>query len=954
MSVEVRVLGPLELTDGSAVIAVPSRRQRQLLAVLVVHRGEVVSAGALAEALWPGGTAGDTRAVLQNNVSQLRRSLAAAVGDVAVVETVDRGYRLHRSVRTDVERFDRLVAAARDHLGRSKWSEAVASLVQASACWRGAPYDGLTDVEPVFVEAQRLDSVRLGALEERIGAELRLGRHRAVTSELEVLVRHHPLREELRMHLMRALYASGRQAEALRAYADLREHLAEELGLEPSPAARALEAEILAQTVPSSEPSARAAPPPGRPTTPVHLTSFVGREADRRSVVVAVSAGRLVTIVGPGGIGKTRLAVASMGELHGAEAPVFVDLSVVEGPEGVDDALATTMGVMADDRPRRSMVVDAIGSRALVLVLDNAEHLLDKVSELAADLLALCPSLRLLVTSREPLGINGEHVQVVGPLPADAARALFLDRARAVNATAALAPDAVAGLCGELDGMPLAIELAAARVRSMSPAEITEHLRRLGDLKAGTPRRAPARHRTMRAAIDGSYEALDRPTRLVFDRLSIFPGTFDRAAAAAVAAGAGIDGTDLDDELDRLVATSMLSAEVGERSTRYRMLVPLRSVGRQHLGDRIAAVADGHARYFGELVRERGGFDIDETEDRLDSVLVELDNLRAAVRHALATRQVTLALELTVPLAFLFLVYLVAEVGFWVADAADAADGVAGVDEDLRCDARGQAALAAALRLDAAVFHRHVALGGASWWTVYARCWLPASLEEWHASAVELVRLSRAMNLKAQVSSESMLMLTAALRGELPEPSQVMVEWADRRPVLGGTILRLHLIERALREGDRDAARRLVEEIAVLQTHWRQRGITYHQAHLLRAVLRFDIDRAAGLREIRQLLVEMRRLGRHVWVQCALARAAGMLDVVGRQAPALALATYTREPAYGAVLHDGDPGQEVFDRADSSLDWCAAAMARGRSLSFDEAVSLALDELDAALTSLEG
>ncbi len=429
----------------------------------------------------------------------------------------------------DAGRFERLVAEGQAAAGRDEAAAAANRFREALALWRGRALADVLDVEPLALESNRLEELRLVAVEGRLEADLAAGLHAQVTGELESLVAEHPLRERLWRLLVLALYRGERQADALAAYRRARAMLAAELGLEPGAELRDLERAVLRQEVP---------PAPAMPVhnLPTQLTSFVGREQELAELGKLIGEARLITLTGTGGAGKTRLATefaASVLERF-AQGAWLADLAGITDPDLVAAQVMEALGVRQDgDLPPVEALRFRLRSAELLLVLDNCEHLLDACAELAAALLASSPGLRVVATSREPLGIAGEVRYQVPPLavPPDEAEAdvaarapavrLFLDRVSAARGGVSRDPGpagAVAGICRKLDGLPLAIELAAARAATLSVEEIETHLADRFRFLAYRRPSGGQRHQALKAAIDWSYELLSAEERRAFSR----------------------------------------------------------------------------------------------------------------------------------------------------------------------------------------------------------------------------------------------------------------------------------------------------------------------------------------------------------------------------------------------------------------------------------------------------
>jgi predicted ATPase/DNA-binding SARP family transcriptional activator len=631
---ELRLLGPVAAVRDGDEVALGGPKQRAVLALLLLEAGRVVPAGRLVEAVWRGRPPPGAAKTLQSYVSRLR---AALEPDVVLMARAG-GYVIDAGpVVVDAGRFEGLVAAGRAALGQGEAAAAGERFTGALSLWRGRALADVCEVEPLALEAARLEELRLAAVEGRVEADIELGRHAEVTGELESLVAGHPLRERLWRLLVLALYRGERQADALAAYQRARVVLTGELGLEPGEELRALEQAVLRHKVP-------APPPPPRHNLPAPLTSFLGREQDLAALDRLLKRARLVTLIGTGGAGKTRLAL----EAGTGAVPLFsdgvwlADLSGVASPGLVAVQVMAALGVrQAGEMPVLEALRFRLRSADLLLVLDNCEHLLDAAAELAGALLRGSPGLRVLATSREPLGVPGEVVYPVLPLTLPAEQAgeqeiaaavavrLFLDRGSAARggATTGVAPVAVAGrICRKLDGLPLAIELAAARLSTLSAAEIEANL---ADRFAFLAYRRPAadpRHQALRAAMDWSYDLLPAQERRVLGELSVFAGSFALAQAAEVCA-AGDQAVALD-LVDRLAGKSLVTAEPGEDGTRYRLLETVR----QYAADRLAGTGDAEAKRRHALAF----LSLAERERQVAILLPEHDNFRAALQWALS------------------------------------------------------------------------------------------------------------------------------------------------------------------------------------------------------------------------------------------------------------------------------------------------------------------------------
>ncbi len=567
----ISVLGPVTLEGGDGDPVVPgSRRQRLLLALLVGRAPRPVTADALVEALWgDGALPAHPAAALQSQVFRLRRQLGTAGIDLV---TEGSGYRLAVTCDdVDADRFALLVARAGEPSAAP--AAALALLDEALGLWRGRAYEEVADHDAVRGEALRLEELRAEASEARAALLIGVGRAHEAARAMEALAADHPFRERPVALRMQALAATGRHGEALAALAAFRRELAEELGLEPSPELARLEGELVRHERPAV----------ARPGLPGN--SLVGREVELAAVTARLRAGRLVTLTGPGGVGKSRLA------LHAAvraapEHPdgVFLcELAEVVADEAVAPAVATALRIQrGGGATDTDGIVDVLATRRALVVLDNCEHVLDGARALVAAVLAGAAEVDVLATSRRRLGVEGEQVIPVAPLPVPErddpeapAVVLFVDRVRDLRPDFALdraTTAAACALCRLVDGLPLAIELAAARAVALSPAEIVAdvagRLHRLGD-----PARSRERHRSIEAVVAGSYDPLPPVERRVARTVAVFAGGFTLGAAAEVA---GVDPGEAGAALTSLVETSLVVARDAGGITRFSMLEPVR------------------------------------------------------------------------------------------------------------------------------------------------------------------------------------------------------------------------------------------------------------------------------------------------------------------------------------------------------------------------------------------
>ncbi|HET8757311.1 MAG TPA: BTAD domain-containing putative transcriptional regulator, partial [Solirubrobacteraceae bacterium] len=591
------VLGPLLVTRPDGPVELKADKQRALLAVLLLaYREDSVSPARLVDELWGDDPPPTAAKAVQVHLSRLR----SALGPEQPIVTRPAGYAVSiEPEQLDLARFEALSERARSARREGDLPAAAGLWREALALFRGPPLADVPLRGLAASEVSRLAELELTALDERIAAELELGEHVALVAELQALVAEHPYRERLHAQLMLALYRSGRQADALEAFRHARRTLVEDLGLEPSRELQRLESAVLAQDpvldlLLSEPPRPR---PAAVPPIPAPADRLIGRDAalDGAAALLADPDVRMITLTGPGGIGKTRLAL-ELARREGdrfADGARFVPLGTIDAPERVLPEIARVLEI-----PDDSGLTDFVAGRELLLVADNLEHVVDVAPQLAG-LLAASPRSKLVTTSRAPLRVAGEHELPVPPLAGDAARELFLTRARAVNPGLELAAQdaaAVERICARLDGLPLAIELAAARSKVLSPPAILDRLEQRLDLLTAGPRDAPARQRTLRAAIAWSYDLLDDETRALFTELGVFVGGWTLETAEAVAGPNALDG----------IAALLDQSLVTRSGERYAMFESIRAYALEQLA--AAGGLDGarrrHARAFAALTEE--------------------------------------------------------------------------------------------------------------------------------------------------------------------------------------------------------------------------------------------------------------------------------------------------------------------------------------------------------------
>ncbi|MEW2195388.1 AfsR/SARP family transcriptional regulator [Streptomyces microflavus] len=606
------VLGPFEVRAGDQPVHVGGRLPRRLLAILVAGEGRPVSEDSLAEGLWGARPPRNPAGALQVYVSRLRRVLPGTV-----LERSAGGYRL-LAADTDAERFRGHLVRARALVADDRHADAHESFEAALRLWRGTPYEDLADDESTSAIRAALVEQRDSAQEEAGAALLATGDHAGAVAMLEPLVHAAPYRERRWQLLALALYRAGRQAEALHAVRRVRSLLAEELGVDPGPELRQLEGRILSQDPALAATGAPAATPGDRP-----LSSFIGRDADLALLSRLVGLHRLVTVVGPAGSGKTRLAV----EWAGRDA--VVRLADVADPAHLVSAVAAATGVTGFTGDPYEALVKRLRLHGRALVLDNCEHLVGEVARLVVDLLDRIPALRVVATSRSPLGVDGEHSLPLGPLAADDAVMLLTDRIRA-GRPGWIEQDTdrrdLRRLADALDRLPLALELAAARVRTFGVRGLIENLDDRFTVLGRIPHSKITPHATLQKAVAWSFGLLSHEERDLAVRLWPYEGGFPLEAVGP-AAGLGT--------LVSLVDQSVVTAETGGSTARYWMLETIRAYSRSVDGDP-AATRAAHALWVRELAAQAEG-DLQgvRSATTMAALRLELPNLRAGLAHDL-------------------------------------------------------------------------------------------------------------------------------------------------------------------------------------------------------------------------------------------------------------------------------------------------------------------------------
>jgi predicted ATPase/DNA-binding SARP family transcriptional activator len=679
--VRFEVLGPVTVVSDDGVDVTPrGAQQRRLLAALVANAPDAVGFDALHDLLWPGEP--HRANALQAQVSKLRKALPGIeiVADRA-------GYALvpNPADTVDLTEFERLTTSGRRAAADRRWTEAAGTLNEALDLVRGQPLGEVADADCGRAAAARLAALVTNARSSWVEAELACGRVAETEAALEALVAAEPLNEHWWAQLMVARYRQGRAADALRAFQDARRILADELGLEPGPELRAVEAQVLGHDAglggdgagrdgddndtprPEKPPSRRRRPP-----LPARLTSLIGRDELLAGLAADAERSRLVTLVGPGGAGKTSLAHTLARRRPDGEAAI-VTLAAVEDGDSVPTAIADALGIAADtDAPgggQRSPlehVIDGLDGDRLLLVMDNCEHVVEAAAKSVHRLLEECPGVTVIATSRQALGVPGETVREVPMLSAADAERLFLERAG--DAVPGFRPDdadraAIHEICSRLDGLPLAIELAAARVRSLQPTELLARLDdRFAVLDRG-PRTVEPRQQTLRAVVEWSHDLLDDQERAVFRRLSVFRGGATLASAEAVCGdGELVPVHEVEAIVGRLVERSLVAVDRRRTHVRYWLLWTLGAYAKERLATsgEIERVSVRHAEHFAAFIAPAEQALLGPDQGTwLEGIATERENLRVALDTALARGDGDLALRLTAPIGWYY--YMVAQ-----------------------------------------------------------------------------------------------------------------------------------------------------------------------------------------------------------------------------------------------------------------------------------------------------
>ncbi|MBP2323285.1 putative ATPase/DNA-binding SARP family transcriptional activator [Kibdelosporangium banguiense] len=655
--VNVRLLGSLEVTGSLGTVPVHGAGHRTLVARLAAHPGETVPAYALIEALWGDSFPITAIKTLHSHLARLRRDLREAGLD-GLIATRPPGYLLDiRPELVDAIRFESLALQGRQELEAGHTTTAARTLTRAKTLWRGEPLGDCRRSSWAQQESARLSDIHIGLQENLFSAQVSLGEHTEVVTELSTLVKRHPFRERLWELLMLALYRGGRQGEALNTYQRARAILVDQLGIEPGKRLQALEASIL-----TGDPDLAPAETHTlvrRPVTsnlPADVTSFVSRDTETAEITWLLATSRMVNLVGVGGVGKSRLGlhVARCNQPSYPDGVWLVELAALNDPALVAHTVADVLDVHDQSgRDMTTVLAEHLRTRAALLVLDNCEHLVESCAVFVETLLRAAPGLRVLVTSRQALHVEGERVVIVNPLPVpdldeqndgheSPAVTLLVERADAALPEGfRLTSDnraAVTALCQRLEGIPLAVELAARRLRVLSPEELLARLDDRFRLLTEGGRMVLARQQTLRATVDWSYELCSPAERLLWRRISVFAGSFDLPAVENICTGEDAPADTMLDAIAGLVDKSVLVRVEGTGAARYRLLETLRQYGHERLreADEEHQLRGRHRDWYLGLAEqgEQRWFSAAQTDT---SIRTRLDhaNLRAALEFCM-------------------------------------------------------------------------------------------------------------------------------------------------------------------------------------------------------------------------------------------------------------------------------------------------------------------------------
>jgi predicted ATPase/DNA-binding SARP family transcriptional activator len=879
-ALEFRILGPLEAIAGGRAIDLGSPKQRDLLAVLLIDGGRVVSTARLADEIWHGEPPDRPEPTLQAYVSRLRKVLGAHR-----LVTRAPGYALDvRPDDIDAARFERLLTSGRDARLAGDAERAVALLREALSLWRGRALDGVR-VLAAEQEASRLEALRIECIDERIDAELATGAGAELVAELQALLAAEPLRERTAGQLATALYRAGRQSDALDVVQAIADQLREQLGVDPSPALRELQGAILRQE-PVLE---HRAPAAGLRAETSSAHAFVGRTNELAQTAALLDEPGLVTLTGLGGTGKTRIAMAiaeSRSDVDGV-----VRLAPLRDGDLVFRTIASALGI--DEAPGRridDLVIDRLAPSDGLLVLDNCEHLAGPVSDTVLAIRAASPDLRILATSREPLGVSRERVWTVPPMQPQDAKTLFAERAALANPGVTLPFDGVERICARVGGMPLAVELAAARTRVLTVEQIAD---RLADVV-----RTIDPDERLSSALSWAVDELDRSDQDVFDRLSVFAGSFTVEDAERVCPAGAVTETSILPGLVRLVEMSLLVAEPDGDSMRYRMLEPVRQYGAR----RTSEDDDLAARHFAWA----SAIAKDDDDDAVDAIL---DDVRAALGWALvAGNDPSGGLELACALSGYWRVHGYIEEGLrWLGAAITAAPAD---DPNIRVAHRRCSELASQISyLDEAVTHAKTAIAlaeaaGDDHTLAWATMNLAVALHltesdasyELYDRAIDAARRVGDEMLEMQILHNTATMLSEG--GDNPSAKtrfEQALEIAQRRDDAEAIVIITQCLARlAIDRRDLDEARVLADASVALARRARVAvGIT-HGLFVLGQIAYIDGDYARAHAYFDEQVEAERRAGNRLGEVDALICVAGTQQMRGMVADALRTAHEAR------------------------------------------------------------